>query len=130
VLGLAVSLCLSVAIYRLGIRVNMKRFFTVLGAGLMIVAAGLLANAIQNLQELSVLPGGSQTLWNTSRFVSDDSNLGDVLHGIFGYASSPSLLQVSAWAVFLVIGLRTFLSASPPTQTRAQAGTTGTTTSA
>jgi high-affinity iron transporter len=128
VLGLAVSIGLSVAMYRLGVRINMKRFFTVLGTGLMIVAAGLLADAIQNLQELSVLPGGSQTLWNTSRFLSEDSNLGDVLHGLFGYASSPSLLQVCAWAAFLAIGLRMFLSVSRQTQQRTQAGSTGTST--
>ncbi|MDB5058514.1 MAG: High-affinity Fe2+/Pb2+ permease [Chloroflexi bacterium] len=130
VLGLAVSIAISVAIYRLGVRVNMKRFFTVVGIALMVVAAGLLADAIQNLQGLGVLPGGSQTLWNTSTVLSDNSNLGDILHGLFGYASSPSLLQVSAWALFLFIGLRAFLSASRPTHPKAQAGTPGTTANA
>ncbi len=109
VVGLAVALGLSVAIYRLGVKVNMKRFFTVVGAALMVVAAGLLANAIQNLQELGVLPGGGQALWNTGRFISDESALGDVLHGLFGYAATPTALQVGVWAIFLVGGLALFL---------------------
>lgn len=109
VLGLAISLSLSVAIYLMGVKVNMKRFFTVVGAALMVVAAGLLANAIQNLQELRVLPGAGQALWNTGHFISDDSPLGDVLHGLFGYAATPTVLQVTVWALFLVVGLVLFL---------------------
>ena len=109
VLGLAIALSISVAIYRMGIKLNLKRFFTLVGAALMVVAAGLLADAIQNLQELDVLPGGGQVLWNSSRFLADDSGLGDVLHGLVGYAASPSLLQVAVWAAFLCIGLALFL---------------------
>jgi high-affinity iron transporter len=108
--GLALSLALSFAIYRLGMRINMRRFFTIMGSALMIVAAGLLADAVQNLQELGILPGGGATLWNTSRILSDDSNLGDILHGLFGYAASPSVLQVVVWALFLAVGLRLFLA--------------------
>lgn len=108
-LGLAISLAASFAIYRMGIRLNMKRFFTVVGAGLMVVAAGLLADAVQNLQRLGALPDG-QALWDTSRFLSNDSTLGDILHGLLGYAAAPSLLQAAAWAIFLCVGLVTFLS--------------------
>jgi high-affinity iron transporter len=109
ILGLAISLSISVAMFRLGVRVNMKRFFTVMGCALMIIAAGLLADAIQNLQHLNVLPGSGQTIWDSSRLLSDDSNLGDALHGLVGYAASPSVLQVCAWAGFLAIGLSLFL---------------------
>ncbi len=109
VAGLAVSFAVSGAIYRLGVRMNMKRFFTTVGAALMVVAAGLLADAIGNLQQLHVLPGGAQVLWDTSRVISDDSAIGDVLHGLLGYAASPSALQVGAWALFLCVGLVAFL---------------------
>lgn len=109
-LGLALSLSVSVAIYRLGVKINLRRFFTVVGAALMVVAAGLLANAIQNLQELRVVPGDGHALWNTGRFIADDSPLGDILHGLFGYAAAPTLLQVTVWALFLVVGLALFLS--------------------
>jgi high-affinity iron transporter len=125
VLGLAVSLSASVAIYRMGVRLNLKRFFTLVGAALMVVAAGLLADAIQNLQGLGALPGGGQALWNTSNFLADDTALGDVLHGLVGYAASPSLLQVVAWAAFLCVGLITFLGLPGATLARVQAGRDG-----
>jgi len=111
-LGLSVSLGLSFGLYRMGVKMNLKRFFTVVGAALMVVAAGLLANAIQNLQELRVLPGGDQALWDTSRIISDNSVLGDILHGLIGYAASPTVLQVVAWALFLSLGLAAFLGLS------------------
>jgi len=116
-LGLLVSLTMSLVIYRLGVRLNMRRFFTVLGIALMVVAAGLLADAVQNLQDLRVLPGGEQALWDTSRVLADDTSLGDILHGLLGYAAAPSLLQVMAWALFLGFGLVAFLrrpAGAPP----------------
>ncbi|MGH2410278.1 MAG: FTR1 family iron permease [Chloroflexota bacterium] len=108
VVGLGLAAVISVAVFRMGIRLNFKRFFNVMGALLMVVAAGLLADAVQNLQQLGALPGGSLTLWNTTRVLPDDSNLGDILHGLVGYASSPSLLQVLVWALFLSVGLAVF----------------------
>jgi high-affinity iron transporter len=109
VFGLAAAMAASFAIYRLGARIRLRQFFTVLGAALMIGAAGLLADAVQNLQGLGVIPGEGQSVWNTSKFLDDGSGLGDVLHGVFGYASSPSLLQIIVWAAFLLVGLAAFL---------------------
>ena len=112
VAGMAVALAVAVAIYKLGMRLNLRRFFTIVGAALMVVAAGLLANMVQNLQVLGVfagLPGAAVQVWNTSAVIPQDSNLGDILHGLVGYADSPSLLQALTYVVFLVVGLALFL---------------------
>lgn len=106
--GLAVALAFSVAMYKLGMRVNIGRFFLVVGSLLMLVAAGLLANAVQNLQHLGVLPG-SLVLWDAGGVLPDSSGIGDVLHGLLGYSSAPTLVQALAWALFLGIGLALFL---------------------
>jgi len=110
--GLLVALAISVAIYRMGVKLNLQRFFTVVGGALMVVAAGLLANVVQNLQLLGVvarLPGAGIHVWDTSRLIPQDSTLGDILHGLVGYADSPSLLQALAYGVFLAVGLVLFL---------------------
>lgn len=111
--GLALALVVAFAMYRLGVRVNIGRFFTVLGSLLLLVAAGLLANAVGNLQELRALPGGSMTLWNMSGALPDDQGVGDVLHGLLGYSAAPTLLQLLVWALFLLAGLWLFLRPSP-----------------
>jgi high-affinity iron transporter len=119
VAGLALALGIAVAIYRLGMRVNLSRFFTVVGAALMVVAAGLLANAVQNLQALGVfsaLPGAAIHVWDTSRLIPENSTLGDILHGLVGYAESPSLLQALTYLVFLAVGLLLFLRPGPRRQ--------------
>jgi len=126
VIGLAIALSLSVAMYRVGLRINLGRFFAIVGSLLMVVAAGLLADAVQNLQRLAVLPGGSMTLWDTSRTLPDNSGIGDVLHGLIGYSAAPTALQAVIWAGFLAVGLTLFLrparrSAVPPPASAAAA---------
>ncbi len=95
--------------YRVGLRLNLRRFFAIVGSLLMVVAAGLLADAVQNLQGLGVLPGGSMTLWNMSGTLPDDTGIGDVLHGLVGYSAAPTVLQAVLWAGFLAVGLTLFL---------------------
>jgi len=109
VIGLVIAFGLSIAMYRVGLRLNLRRFFAIVGSLLMVVAAGLLADAVQNLQGLGVLPGGSMTLWNMSRTLPDDTGIGDVLHGLVGYSAAPTVLQAILWAGFLAVGLTLFL---------------------
>ncbi|HWW10194.1 MAG TPA: FTR1 family protein [Candidatus Acidoferrales bacterium] len=113
VLGLSVAFAVSVLMYRVGTRVNIGRFFTIVGSLLMVVAAGLLANAVQNLQHLGVLPN-SMTLWNASGVLPDSSGVGDVLHGLLGYSAAPTLLQAVLWLGFLGVGLALFLRPLKP----------------
>ena len=120
VIGLAIALAASVAMYRAGLHLNLKRFFAIVGSLLMVVAAGLLADAVQNLQGLGVLPGASMTIWNVSRTLPDDAGIGDVLHGLVGYSAAPTVLQATLWLGFLAVGLTLFLrpghrrTSSPP----------------
>lgn len=109
ILGLATSLALAIVIYRMGAKINMKRFFQVLGTALMVFAAGLLADAVENMQELHWLNFGQNQLWNSSGFVSQDTNLGDVLHSLLGYADRPTSLQAIVWLGYLVIGTYLFM---------------------
>jgi high-affinity iron transporter len=118
--GMAAALAVSVAIYKLGIKLNLGKFFTWVGAALMVVAAGLLANTVQNLQQLGVMaqmPGAGIHVWDTSALIPQESTLGDILHGLVGYAASPSLLQATAYVVFLAVGLTFFLRPGPRRRT-------------
>lgn len=105
VVGLACALAISRAIYYLGVRVNLGRFFSVMGALLMVSAAGLLADGIEDYQSLGWLPGSHMVLWNTGAALPEGGFLGDLLHTFLGYAAAPTLLQVGAYAVFLGVVL-------------------------
>src|ERR1700730_15050070 len=61
-LGLLVSVGLCVLIYRLGYKLDYRVFFRVMGIVLLFFAAGLLGNAVQNMQQLGWLPFGTMPL--------------------------------------------------------------------
>jgi high-affinity iron transporter len=100
-LGIAAALGLSALIYRLGYRLDYRIFFRVLGVVLLFFAAGLVGDAAQNLQSLGWLPIGTHPLWDTSRILSEDSPVGDLLHALVGYAEAPTVLQSLLYLTYL-----------------------------
>ena len=109
VLGLALSLAIAYAIFRLGRRINMGLFFRVIGIVLMVFAAGLLADAVQNMQQLGWLPFLDHALWNTSHYLSESSSIGDVFHSLLGYADHPTVLQAIVWVTYLGAATTAFI---------------------
>lgn len=112
-IGLVIALAIAFAVYRLGHRLNLGRFFAIVGALLMLFAAGLLADAVQNMQELGWIRFGTQPLWNTSGLLSEDGTLGDIAHTFFGYADQPTVLQVAVYLVYFAAALIFFLRRRP-----------------
>ena len=102
---------IAFVIYRLGHRLNLSKFFTVIGLLLMVFAAGLLADAVENLQELGWLPVLTTPMWHSARLLSEDSSFGDVLHSFFGYSDAPTPLQLLIYAGYLAIVILAFLGA-------------------
>jgi high-affinity iron transporter len=111
--GLAVSLVIAFAIYRLGKRLNVALFFTAVGALLMVFAAGILVDAVENLQELGWLPILTHPMWNTSRLLSEDSTAGDIFHSFFGYADSPTVGQGIVYLTYLAAAVGAFIAWRP-----------------
>lgn len=109
VAGLIASLVVAVAIYHLGRHLNIGLFFKTVGTLLMVFAAGILADAIENLQQLGWLPFLTHVVWNTSGVLSESSTFGDIVHTFFGYADRPSVLQIAVYGVYLVTAVGTFL---------------------
>ncbi len=107
--GLVASLALAFVMYHLGKRINIGAFFKVVGVLLMVFAAGLLVDAIENLQHLGWLPVLAPPLWNTSHILSENSALGDIFHSFFGYAQQPSVTQVVVYVVYLVSAVGAFI---------------------
>jgi len=107
--GMAVSLVIAYAIYHLGKHVNVALFFRVVGALLMVFAAGILVDAVENLQRLGWVPVLTTPMWTTTRLLREDSTLGDIFHSFFGYSASPTPLQVIVYVVYLGVAVSAFL---------------------
>jgi high-affinity iron transporter len=118
VIGLAISLVIAFAIYRLGHKLNLSRFFTVIGVLLMVFAAGLLADTVQNLQELGWIRVLSVPMWHTGALLSQDSAVGDVLHSFFGYSDAPTPLQLLVYVAYLALAVTAYLGLRTGAQSR------------
>jgi high-affinity iron transporter len=120
-IGLAGSLGIAFVIYRLGHKLNLARFFTVIGVLLMIFAAGLLADSVENLQQLGWLPVLDAPMWHSARLLSENSALGDVLHSFFGYSDAPTPLQLLIYVAYLAIVVVVYLGVRARLAARANA---------
>ncbi len=109
-IGLAIALVIAFVIYKLGHRLNLGKFFSVVGVVLMLFAAGLLVDAVQNMQELHWISFGTTHLWNTGAILSQDAPLGDVLHSFFGYSDSPTVLQAVVYIVYIAAAITAFVA--------------------
>jgi high-affinity iron transporter len=124
-IGLAGGLAIAFVIYRLGHRLNLSRFFTVVGVLLMVFAAALVANTVQNLQHLGWLPVLTTPLWQSGRILAEDSAFGDVLHSLFGYSQAPTPLQLIAYVGYLAVVIALFLWLRPGRARRQQRSPSG-----
>lgn len=101
-LGLVLAVILGYLIYRRSIRLNLATFFKVTGAGLVVVAAGVLSYGIHDLQEGGLLPGLNSLAFDVTDQVPLSSWYGALLHGIIGFTPNTSWLQLIAFVAYVV----------------------------
>jgi len=117
-LGLATAVGLGFLIYRGAVKINLGVFFNWTGALLILVAAGIFAYGFHDLQEANILPGLHTLAFDISHVIPPDSWYGVLLKGIFNFNPAPSVLEATAWVVYLVpvmvLYFRPVKSSAPP----------------
>ncbi|HEU0207155.1 MAG TPA: iron uptake transporter permease EfeU, partial [Pseudolysinimonas sp.] len=121
-LGILASVVVSYLIYRGFVRINLSRFFFWTGLFLVLVAAGVFAYALGDLQEAGVLPDGPAA-YDLHAVIPPSSWYGTLLGGLFQFKADPSWLQVVGWLGYTVVVLTLFLRATRGTKTTAVAPT-------
>jgi len=101
-LGVAVSVLVGFAIFQLGLKINLGRFFRVTGAFVILVAAGLAAKALHHLHEAGLWNSLQGTAFDLSGVLPNDSILGSVLAGLFGFNPTPSWGEVIVYLAVLI----------------------------
>lgn len=107
VLGLLTAVAIGWLIYRGVVRINLGTFFTWTGALLIVVAAGILAYGVHDLQEAGVLPGpwtnGSGWAFQLSDTIDPSGLPAALLKGTIGFSPDMTRLEVAVWAIYLAV---------------------------
>ena len=102
VVGIGAAVALGIAIYLGAVRIDLAQFFRWTGVGLVIVAAGILAYAVHELQEAGVLPGENVYAFDLRSTIDPTSPLAMVVRGIFNLRPRMAVLEIGAWAAYLL----------------------------
>jgi high-affinity iron transporter len=104
-LGLAGGLAVGVTLYFGLLRIPVRWFFTVISGLVLLLAAGMAAQAARFLVQADLLPSLKSPLWDVSSVLPNESAIGAVLHGLVGYDAHPAGIQVVFYvAVAVAIG--------------------------
>lgn len=106
--GLATAVAIGYAIFAAGVRIDLRRFFTITGTILIFVSAGLMAFAVHEFGEAGLIANGGR-LFDLNGVLPASSPLGTLLSGLFGYRAAPTPLEAFVWVAYLVPVLVLFI---------------------
>jgi len=109
-LGVATAIAIGYLFFIGSRKVNLKRFFSISSIFLILIAAGLVAHGVHELQEAAVIPYVVKEVWDINPAVAvegvypllhEKGFFGSFLKGLFGYNGNPSLLEILFYAGYL-----------------------------
>ena len=117
--GLAGATAIGVGFFKLGVRINLKQFFQVMGIFLLLIVGGLVVGTLSHsdralLAAAQMSPtvanwcGDGETcwlgfqVWDLSGSLSDRAFPGIVLKTLLGYRDKIYLVQAIGWVSFIV----------------------------
>lgn len=110
-LGLVGGGVLTLALYLGLLSIPMRYLFTVTAGLILMIAAGLAAQAAKFLVQADLLPALGQPIWDTSGILSETTITGQVFQALVGYVARPSGIQLAFYlATLLVIGSLMYMS--------------------
>lgn len=102
-LGLSAGSALGLVTYMGLLRIPLRRFFSVTGTLLLLLAAGLAGQMAKFLIQADLLPALASPLWDSSWLLSVQSWPGAALSMLFGYEDKPTGMQVLFYGITLAV---------------------------
>lgn len=109
-LGLLTAIALGRLFHKGTVRIDLAKFFTWTGAMLVVVAAGVLAYGVHDLQEAEFLGGPRNKAFDISATIPPDSWYGTLLTGVLNFRPDPTVVQVTVWLLYLIPTLAFFFA--------------------
>ena len=116
-LGLLAGMLVGVIVYFGMARVPLGSLFRVSGWLILLLTAGLAAQASNYLVQADILPALGNRIWDTSQFLSEQSLAGQFLHILIGYVAQPMGIQLVVYVgTIVLVSTLMYLIARPPSQ--------------
>ncbi len=106
--GIVAAVVMGVLLYRGVVSMNLGVFFRLTGAALIVIAAGVLAYGVHDLQEAGILPGIDNLAWDIDGW-EITSWYGALLKGIFNLGPQMTVLEIAVYLGYLVPTMWLFL---------------------
>ena len=90
-------------LYLGALKLNLAKFFRYSGIALIFVAAGMFSYGVHEFQEIGLIPGDDNKLYDISSFIGKESILGSILKGLLNFTPTPSVLQAIGYTVFVAV---------------------------
>jgi high-affinity iron transporter len=120
-LGFGAAAAAGVVLYYGAARLPIRQFFLASGVLLIVLAAGMLSNALTELNEAALLNNLGARPWDTEATLSMTSSLGKFLHTLLGYDSAPAMAQIVIYWSYLLAALVAYIFVPIPGQQPAAA---------
>ena len=117
VLGMGLAILIGWGLFASTIRLDLRRFFLVTSALLVLFAAGLVAHGVHELNEAGLVPPLIEHVWDINYLLDESSFLGQILKTLFGYNANPSLSESLAYSLYfllILLGLYLFTRSEHP----------------
>jgi hypothetical protein len=84
-------------------RIPVRYLFTATSGLILVLAAGLAAQAAGYLVQAGHIPSLQEPIWDTAAVLSESSIPGQLLHSLMGYSARPSGMQIIFWVTTFVL---------------------------
>lgn len=109
ILGCVLAVGIVALIFVEGRKVPLKPLFRGTGFLILLMAAGMLAYGVHELEEAGWIPQILYPLYNINHILNEKVGAGSFLKALFGYNGNPSLTEVTAYWTYLAVILFVFL---------------------
>jgi high-affinity iron transporter len=109
-LGILTAVAMGFAFYKGVLKINLARFFAWTGVTLIVVAAGVLAYGVHDLQEAGILPGLNNLAFDVSKQIPPSSWYGTLLRGTLNLSPATTWFEAVTWVAYAIPTLTLFLS--------------------
>ena len=110
-IGIAAAVLLCWLLYRRAVHLNVGVFFNRTAIALIVIAAGVLAYGLGDLQDANFLPGHAWIAFDLTAHIDPTSWWASIITGITELAPKMTVLQVTAYLAYLVVVIPAFVNA-------------------